>query len=445
MSTCVIELNDSGLFSTVDAGLYVESPGYALLNGVQIVVGKSAQAAARLHPRQINNRFWQQLGMNPLAEQSNLARHHADLAYQHLQHIHQLASEPEQVIFAVPASFEREQLAVLLGIAQQCPFDAVGLVDLAVAAAAGVELAGAGVHIDMQLHQAVVTSFSVSDDGSVARKAARIVEGGGMLALFNQFSHLIADAFIQQCRFDPLHDARSEQILYDALPEWLQQAPEAQEFVFEIPQGNTVHKAKLPRTSFLGPVRELQRRMQARADELADASQCTLVTQRLLGLPGFTELVDHCIPVPQGAVAHACWRHAHLIRSNDANLPFITRLPATVCRQAEAQASARPEPRATHIVVDNTAYSLDSNALYLQVNGDGDLDWAAHKTEAAQARLLKKQGQVWLLVEPASTIFVNDAEAQREQRLAKGDRLSLVQGGAQAYLIEVSPLHGTQT
>ena len=266
-----------------------------------------------------------------------------------------------------------------------------------------------------------------------------------MLALFNQFSHLIADAFIQQCRFDPLHDARSEQILYDALPEWLQQAPEAQEFVFEIPQGNTVHKAKLPRTSFLGPVRELQRRMQARADELADASQCTLVTQRLLGLPGFTELVDHCIPVPQGAVAHACWRHAHLIRSNDANLPFITRLPATVCRQAEAQASARPEPRATHIVVDNTAYSLDSNALYLQVNGDGDLDWAAHKTEAAQARLLKKQGQVWLLVEPASTIFVNDAEAQREQRLAKGDRLSLVQGGAQAYLIEVSPLHGTQT
>ncbi|MGI9286019.1 MAG: hypothetical protein ACR2P1_11570 [Pseudomonadales bacterium] len=445
MSTCIIELNDIGLFTTVAAGLYAESPGYALLNGAEVVVGKYAQAAARLHPRQINNRFWQQLGMNPLAEQSHLARHHADLAYLHLQHIHQLASEPEQVIFAVPASFDREQLAVLLGITQQCPFDAVGLVDLAVAAAAGVDVAGSGVHIDMQLHQAVVTSFSASD-GSVAREATRIVEGGGMLALFNQFSHLIADAFIQQCRFDPLHDAQSEQLLYDALPEWLQQAPEVQEFVFEIPQANTVHKAKLPRDSFLEPVRQLQQRIQTRADELTDAIQCTLVTQRLFNLPGFFELVANGIAVPQGAVADACWNHADIISSDDASLPFITRLPATLVRQtnepADLQASAQSMSTATHIVVDNTAYALGEEALYLHANGDGCLAVAANRDAQVQACLLKKPKQVWLDVEPGATVIVNDIAVQQKQSLAKGDRLSLAHGGPQALLIEV---HGTQT
>lgn len=448
MSTCIIEFNDIGLFSTVAAGLYAESPGYALLNGAEVVVGKAAQAAARLHPRQINNRFWQQLGLNPLPEPSQLARHHADLAYQHLLHIYQLTSEPERVIFAVPASFDREQLAVLLGITQQCPFDAVGLVDLAVAAAAGVDLAGPGVHIDMQLHQAVVTSLSVSD-GSVARDAVRVDESGGMLALFNQFSHLIADAFIQQCRFDPLHDARSEQILYDALPDWLQQAPEVQEFVFEIPQGNTVHKAKLPRDSFLDPVRQLQQRIQARVDELAATVRCTLVSQSLLKLPGFSELVQNCTPVPQGAVAEACWQHADIISSDDASLPFITRLPARLIQQPNSQpdvaVSASSGPPATHIVVNNTAYALGEDALYLHANGDGNLALTEHETKAVQACLLKKHEQVWLNIEPGATVFVNDSAVRQKQLLAKGDRLSLVQDGPQSLLIEVSPPHGAQT
>ncbi len=448
MSACVIELNDIGVFTTVDAGLYAESPGYALFNGEEVVVGKAAQAAARLHPRQINNRFWQQLGLNPLPEQTPSVRHHADLAYRHLQHVHQLASAPERIIFAVPASFERDQLAVLLGITQQCPFDAVGLVDLAVAAAAGMDIPGSGVHIDMQLHQAVVTAFNAAE-GSVARSGERIVEGAGILALHNQFAHLIADAFIQQCRFDPLHDAHSEQILYDALPEWLQQAAQLQESVFAIPQGDTVHKAKLSRTALLGPVQQLQQRIQTGIDELTNSAECTLVTQSLMLLPGFYELVQNGIAIPQGTVAAACWQHAELISSKEASLPFITRLPATIKRQASSQpipqAESQTQLPVTHILLDSTAYAVDESPLFLNASGNDIFALAPAKGHTTQASLRREQQQLWLHPEPGTTVFVNDAAVQQKQRLAKGDRLSFTQGEPHALLIELHTSHGAQT
>ncbi|MGI9293629.1 MAG: hypothetical protein ACR2PS_06565, partial [Pseudomonadales bacterium] len=189
--------------------------------------------------------------------------------------------------------------------------------------------------------------------------------------------------------------------------------------------------------------------IQARIDELTDAVQCTLVTQSLLNLPGFFELMENCIPIPQGTVAEACWQHEEIISSDDSSLPFITRLPATLTRQTNSQpdlkVSAQSKPPATHIVVDNTAYALGEEALYLHPNGDGSFALAVSKDTEVQACLLKKQKQVWLNVEPGATVLVNDVAVQQKQPLAKGDRLSLARGGPQAFLIEVSPSYGAQT
>lgn len=448
MNACILELNDAGLAATANGDSRLLSPGYALLDNAETIVGESAQAVARIHPRQVNNRFWQQLGLNPLAEKSHLVRHHADLAYRHLLHIHALAGQPERVIFAVPASFDRDQLAVLLGITQQCPFDAVGLVDLAVAAAAGVDLPGPGVHVDLQLHQAVISAFDI-DAGNVFRTEVRVVEGAGRLALYSQLAHSIADAFIQQCRFDPMHEARTEQLLYDSLAGWLHQEQQVQEFVFEIPHGDSVHAARLPRASFLRPVQQLGERLQARIAELNAADQCTLVGENLLDLPGFVELLGNGIAISPGVVASACRRYEALISSEATSLPFITSLPASMAPQPLAAPRNRNRPQlhaaATHIVVAGTAYALDHNALYLQAGENGRLTLVASRNEQVQASVWKDRQQVWLALEPGATVLVNDVAAQRQQALAKGDCLSLVPGGPQALLIEVSTARGAQT
>jgi len=81
MSPCIIELNDIGVVASSAELKPISSPGYALVQGAKLVVGEAAKAQARLHPQQLNNRFWQRLGMDPISHSGDVVRHHADLPH----------------------------------------------------------------------------------------------------------------------------------------------------------------------------------------------------------------------------------------------------------------------------------------------------------------------------------------------------------------------------
>ncbi|MEJ2759969.1 MAG: hypothetical protein P8126_00120, partial [Gammaproteobacteria bacterium] len=216
MAVSVIELNDSEIRVSRDTEIILRTPGYAVLRSDDLVLGEQAERVAHLNPRQTNNRYWSNLNQNALSILSPQARHNADLAYRHLLAIHEQAGKPEEVIFSVPGSYSKEQLSLLLGIVESCPFTAVGLVDSAVAAAAAVAGAGRCVHLDIHLHHTVVTYLEISD--TVSRMAVYIVEDCGVTDIHDTCASLIADLFIQQSRFDPQHHGETEQALYDSIP-----------------------------------------------------------------------------------------------------------------------------------------------------------------------------------------------------------------------------------
>ena len=108
-------------------------PGLRPAGGQQYRFGNEARAAARLQPRDINTRYWWQLSTEALQPALGPARHTGDLVHAHLQDMHREARQPAELMLAVSGSMQREQLALLLGIVQQCPFDAVGLVNRSVA------------------------------------------------------------------------------------------------------------------------------------------------------------------------------------------------------------------------------------------------------------------------------------------------------------------------
>ncbi len=70
MSTLAIELNDTGLIvldeSKASSTSVNPSPGFALLDGDRIVTGVAAWREARLKPRFIHSRFWEELDTAPL-------------------------------------------------------------------------------------------------------------------------------------------------------------------------------------------------------------------------------------------------------------------------------------------------------------------------------------------------------------------------------------------
>ena len=172
-------------------------------------------------PAHINNRFWDQLSLDPLPKPTSVARHHADLAYSHLAQIwDQIRSETEEVIMAVPGSFDRQQLGLLLGIANECRMPVGGLIDTAVAASSkSSNSSDRLLHLDIHLHRFLLTELERGTN--LRRTRVRQLTKAGHLALKETWVEDIADAFIRTTRFDPMYSAASEQLLHNRLPIWL--------------------------------------------------------------------------------------------------------------------------------------------------------------------------------------------------------------------------------
>lgn len=221
MAIACLDITDSNL-QLWHLGKRLQSPGYALLENGGYRFGAAARAAARLRPRDVATRYWWQLGTDPLQPALGPARHNADLVHAHLQALHRESGEPGEMVLAVPGSMHQEQLALLLGIIEQCPFTAVGLVNRSVALASLYRVNGPLFHLEIQLHQALLTELR-ADQGEVALQQAIALPGCGLLQLQERIIEAVASAFIRQTRFDPRRRAETEQQLYDALPAILRQ------------------------------------------------------------------------------------------------------------------------------------------------------------------------------------------------------------------------------
>ncbi|MDT8320657.1 MAG: hypothetical protein RQ826_09035, partial [Xanthomonadales bacterium] len=91
MSVVMVELNDSEIRAARGGNIVLRSPGYAMIAKLGITVGEEALRSARLNPRAMQNRYWQNLNLDPLPTPTGKARHQADLAYAHLLAIHEQA------------------------------------------------------------------------------------------------------------------------------------------------------------------------------------------------------------------------------------------------------------------------------------------------------------------------------------------------------------------
>ena len=200
------------------------SPGYALLDDGQVRVGLEAASRARITPLYAQNRYWHQLGLERLPWSAPGVQTHADLAFAHLASVLAAASPPagSGMLLAVPPGYSREQLGLLVGIGNETGVTVRGLVDLGVAACAAQSSSPHLLHLDLQLHQAVVTVVEhARAEGALRRARYEMLPGSGLLAIQQSLVEMVATHFVRKTRFDPLHEAATEQALVDALPGWV--------------------------------------------------------------------------------------------------------------------------------------------------------------------------------------------------------------------------------
>lgn len=420
MTVAFLDINDCNLQLWHSQGR-IQSPGYALLEGQEYHFGNAARGAARLRPRDINTRFWWQLSTEPLQPALGPARHTADLVHAHLLALHREAGEPSEVLLATSGSMQREQLSLLLGIVQQCSFDAVGLINRSTLLGSIHGNGGRVFHLELQLHQALLSELATSgSDISLSRAVP--LPGCGLLQLQERLVEVVAAGFIRQTRFDPRRKAETEQLLYDALPPALQALSRGNETNIEV----NGYRARVTRAELAGVGQRLYDSAAQTIGRLEPLDK--LLVDPLVGLlPGINE----AFPQVQVAAPEAQWQavqgHGDTLLSRGEALGFTTTLPC-LSRSADtpiepAPLEPMPEPgpvvQPTHLLQGHRAEPLDAVGTALE-NG---------------AEIVAVAGS-WEL--RGSGIAVNGEAASAGLVLAAGDVLTTA-GGAEYRLIEVPP------
>ena len=441
MAAVGIEFVDAALVAVRDGARVAASPGVALLAPTGLEVGEAAAAAQRLQPVLATDRFWSDLSQESLAGGAGTPHSHADLARAHLAELWRAAaSEDDEAVFAIPGSMRLHQAGLLLGIAQHIGIPVAGAVDSAVAACSGLAARADVLHLDVHLHQAVLTVMEGAT--TLRRRRVEIAPRAGLKTMHGAWAQLVSEAMVRRTRFDPLHQAASEQQLHERLPGWLAQlaAQESIDVAIETPSGSfaaTVRREQftLAAEAWYAQITEL-----VRAGHQADrpatlalgarAAQLPELAMRLASLPEL-EIVE----LPLVAAAAAAADRAAEIGSGESP-QFVTALAR---RHAAAGAARRVAGRpATHVVLDGRAYAIDQRPLVVGLGDDAGrrvaLSGPGEGVSRAHCTLLREHDRTLVRDHSRYGTFVNGARVEGESEIGAGDRLRV---GSPGFVLEL--------
>ncbi|BFM14903.1 hypothetical protein R50073_10860 [Maricurvus nonylphenolicus] len=426
MSATVIELNDIGIRASDQVRCLHESPGFALVQADGVVVGEFARNQARLNPLNTHYQYWQNLNTEPLHTDNPQVRHFGDLAYMHLQELSLQIKNKGDLVLAVPGSFSRDQLALLLGICQSLSLNVKAMVDSAVAAASAHHTPGHHLLIDLQLNQALVTELHI--DHNIERRKTHIVPEQGWQSLLDHLAKYVSGEFIRQVRFDPKHTAAAEQLLYNQLPQWLRQAHSQKAIQLEVEN----QRIQLPKEDINNCVSQFFQPLLNNVQQLSQGGQ-TLYTDRWQPLPGVTQQLPQAQALATQDLAKNCLKHLPQLREQSKdNISFTTSLSSQVGSTSQQQptSAANIASQPSHILWADHAYPL-ADTCYLRDHSTAPIGKQANGTSIAHI----EKGRLSLQGETA--ILLNDRPVTAPVTLTVGDELTLPNVSQTLRLISV--------
>jgi hypothetical protein len=391
-----LELSDAGIIAAggepvrlleVD-GPDVESSGVALPDNGGLIIGNDAQRTARLKPRLYANRFWDELSAEPLRQPGLEGRNNAELAYAHVSKVwRNIKQHGNAVAIAVPGFFTREQLGLILGIAQELSMPVRGFATAPVAASSKPYPRHLLFHLDIHLHRIEVTFLEQGDH--LVQKDSETLSGKGLSHLYAEWVKAVADEFVRTTRFDPFDQALYEQELYTRLQKGLRQLQVYPSVMFEVRVGKRTYQVTLTYDLFAQKSEPVFRETRQLIEEMAakhgspGAPLVIEVTDRVRRLPGYREEV-HRIPgariveLESGASALGirALEHGFAAQRNDHGVAFLISRPWMAGQALEYRtASGRPRApsRPTHVLYGDMAYPISGKPLVIGCGVEGEV------------------------------------------------------------------------
>jgi hypothetical protein len=387
MSLIGIELSDAGIMAAgsttgkllqIDGQAYA-SPGFALPEKGGLLVGKAAESKAHLFPRQIIHHFWDHLNTDPLEQPGQrVPQSTAEIAYSHLDRIWQhLQKHGNEVIIAVPGFYDRQQLGLILGIANELSIPVKGFVPLALAASVGAHPGKMMLHLDIHLHRLEATYLKQGQQLTLEDSVTGTEKG--LINLHKLWAEAIGQEFVSSTRFDPFHQAASEQELYNRLPGILYNLQHSPSIAFDMTGGSRTYGITLTRERLARQAESVYAEIGHIIEGLRtqhgenESSVVLQLTHRLARLPGCKEILAgikdaEIFELEEGAGARGILEIWHQLsdRSDSGGISFFTSRPLQNARAAQGQDrpidySRKAYP--THLLYRNLAYQITDKPL----------------------------------------------------------------------------------
>ena len=285
MSTAGLHLNDAALALAIAGELHSVRPSIVHADPTDARrFGTDAVATARRTPRAVSAEHWSALGAaNPALPGMALKLARAELR-------ERLAVATVDggaaVQLAVPPTLPAAALAALLGALRAEGITVGGFHDAASLTVAALALPRTTLVV--QLGQQYVAAARVGVEAGEARtRAVAIRRGSGTAALQQAWLQLASEAMVLRTRFDPLHDAASEQQLFDLLPQAWATAAATGAAIIELPAAGESRQIQLAAEQFAHRAQDVYRDLLAVLQELRPSGIVDIVLdESLLELPG---------------------------------------------------------------------------------------------------------------------------------------------------------------
>ncbi len=454
MGLLAAHLNDAGILVVNDERILYREPGFALLEDDRLITGADAYANASIQPRRIQNHYWSDLRTEPLRDRRFKHLSAADLVSRQLEEIWQrVATDGDRLAIAVPPYMSNDNLGLLLGIAAELHIPIVAISDAAVCATRRHYEHAVPVHVDLSLHSSSLTRLM--QEGQVQVDRAVVVEHGGMLALYENWLKVIAEAFVQQSRFDPLHTADTEQMLRDRMPTWLQKASGARTVALEVEHRGISHHAEIEALELIAAAAPVYQSIVSSLRALFKAEEYPAIqmTDRAAGMPGLADTLKARVGgevflLEPGATARGLIKRCHPQREGG-SVTLSRQMPwdqSPVIVSGGDAGGNGDQP--THLLFGHNAFPINGRPLVLGSQAADNERWLDLEQEMPGVSrrhcvVSADNGQIIVTDHSRYGTFLNGHRIDGSAVLQSGDLIRIGTPGFELRLISVEDHSGS--
>jgi hypothetical protein len=361
------------------------------------------------------------------------------------------------VWIAAPPGIEPHGLGILLGLARSLALSVAGFVDAAVVSAASLGLDRPALVLDIGLHHSAVTA--IDGGGSAGRRRMIASDRGGLMELYQAWMTLIGTTLVRRTRFDPLHDAGTEQQLFAALPLLAREAALRGSAAAVVQTARERFETVLSADQFAHAAAPIYRELIGALHALrtAGAPVALLVPRIALELPGLEAELERfvgceLVTLADGHAA-AALSLLDLPRSgSEAPVRLLRRLPAQalpgcagLVERRIVSGSVIRAPRPTHVLLEGKAIALGNDALTIgrdPGNGHAVLPEGVAGASRRHCTLLSEGAETVLVDHSSFGTFVNGERVAERASVRAGDRLRVGDPGLELALLAIEATAG---